>query len=96
MKEFKNAPITGCSVSGKCFCRLKAVLAWAQPAPNALNELKNITKPVLIAQGENDFLVPVNNTVKMSNSIPGAQLIVYRMQVTLPLINTMTISSRQY
>ena len=56
---------------------LKAVLGFAQPYPDALNELKNITKPVLIAQGEKDFLVPVVNAINMANSIPGAQLIVY-------------------
>ena len=57
---------------------LTAVLGWAQPDADALNELKNITTPVLIAQGENDFLVPVKNAIDMSNSIPGAQLIVYK------------------
>lgn len=56
---------------------LKAVLTWAQPNADAFNELRNIKKPVLIAQGESDFLVPVANAVKMSNTIPGAQLIVY-------------------
>jgi len=57
---------------------LKAVLGFAQPDPDALNELKSITKPVLIAQGEKDFLVPVVNAINMSNSIPGARLIVYQ------------------
>jgi len=56
---------------------LTAVLTWAQPDPNALKELGNITQPVLIAQGEHDFLVPVNNAINMSKSIPNAQLIVY-------------------
>jgi pimeloyl-ACP methyl ester carboxylesterase len=56
---------------------LKAVLGWAQPYPAALKELKNISKPVLIVQGENDLLVPVVNAINMSNSIPGAQLFVY-------------------
>ena len=57
---------------------LKAVVDWAQPNADALNELKTITKPVLIVQGENDFLVSVKNAIDMSNSIPGAQLIVYK------------------
>ncbi|MEX6689882.1 alpha/beta hydrolase [Danxiaibacter flavus] len=56
---------------------LKAVLGWAQPDPTALEELKKLTKPVLIAQGEKDFLVPVVNAINMANSIPGSQLIVY-------------------
>jgi pimeloyl-ACP methyl ester carboxylesterase len=53
-------------------------LAWAQPNPDALNELKSIKKPVLIVQGESDLLVPVINAVRMSENIPGAQLIVYK------------------
>ncbi len=56
---------------------LTAVLGWAQPNPDALNELKKITKPILIAQGEKDFLVPVVNAINMSNSIPGSKLIIY-------------------
>lgn len=56
---------------------LTAVLGWAQPTPGALNELKKIKSPVLIAQGEKDLLVPVINATNMSNSIPGARLIVY-------------------
>lgn len=56
---------------------LKAVLGWAQPYPAALKELENISKPVLIAQGENDLLVPVVNATNMANSIPDAQIVVY-------------------
>ena len=57
--------------------QVKAVLGWAQPNPGALNELKNITQPVLIAQGESDLPVPVSNAINMSKNIPNAQLIVY-------------------
>lgn len=56
---------------------LTAVLGWAQPYPDALNELKAVTQPVLIAQGENDIPVPVINAVNISKSIPNAKLIVY-------------------
>ena len=60
------------------YAGLQAVLAWAQPNPDALTELKNINKPVLIVQGESDLLVPVVNAVRMSQTIPGAQLIIYK------------------
>jgi pimeloyl-ACP methyl ester carboxylesterase len=60
------------------YAGLTAVLTWAQPNPDALNELKNIKQPVLIVQGESDLLVPVVNAVRMSESIPGAKLIVYK------------------
>ncbi|WP_090885744.1 alpha/beta fold hydrolase [Pedobacter rhizosphaerae] len=56
---------------------LTAVLGWAQPYPNALAELKRITQPVLIVQGENDLPVPVINAINMSQSFPDAKLIIY-------------------
>lgn len=59
------------------FQQVKAVLGWAQPYPDALNELKKVTQPVLIAQGENDLPVPVINAINMSKSIPHATLITY-------------------
>ena len=73
-KENRDSAVTNESA----YAGLKAVLAWAQPNPDAFNELKNIKKPVLIVQGESDFLVPVVNAVRMSDSIPGAKLIVYK------------------
>ncbi len=71
--ENRDAPVTGESATQG----LKAVLAWAQPNPDAFNELKNIKKPVLIVQGESDLLVPVVNAINLSKNIPGAKLIVY-------------------
>lgn len=54
-----------------------AVLGWAQPYPEALNELTKVTQPVYIAQGENDIPVPVVNAVNMSKSFPNARLDIY-------------------
>jgi pimeloyl-ACP methyl ester carboxylesterase len=56
--------------------QLTAVLDWAKPYLNALNELKAVTQPVLIAQGKNDVPVPVINAINMSESIPNARLVV--------------------
>ena len=64
----RDAPVSNESATAGLY----AVLGWAQPNPDALNELKNITQPVLIAQGENDFLVPVINATNMSNNLPNA------------------------
>jgi pimeloyl-ACP methyl ester carboxylesterase len=72
-KENRDTPVSNQSLTAG----LTAVLTWAQPYPDAFNELKNITKPVLIVQGESDLLVPVVNAINMSKNIPGAQLIVY-------------------
>jgi len=57
--------------------QVQAVLDWAQPAPNALNELTSISQPVLIVQGEADIPVPVENAINMSRNIPHTRLIVY-------------------
>ncbi|MFC0512587.1 alpha/beta fold hydrolase [Mucilaginibacter angelicae] len=56
---------------------VKAVLGWAQPNTGALTELKSVTQPVLIVQGQEDALVPVVNAINMSKSLPNARLIVY-------------------
>lgn len=71
--ENRDKPISNESITAELY----AVLGWAQPYPNAFNELKTITKPVLVVQGEGDSLVAVVNAVRLSQNIPGAQLIVY-------------------
>lgn len=57
--------------------QLTAVLAWAQPYPNALKELEAVTQPTLLLQGEKDRPVPVTNAINMSQHIPNARLVVY-------------------
>jgi pimeloyl-ACP methyl ester carboxylesterase len=71
--EDRDAPVSQESAGAE----VQAVLGWAQPAPDALNELKSIVQPVLIAQGKEDVPVPVENAVNMSESIPNVRLIVY-------------------
>jgi pimeloyl-ACP methyl ester carboxylesterase len=72
-KDNRDAPATQESVTAQ----VKAVMGWAQPYPDALKELKKITQPVLIAQGEYDLPVPVINAVNISRNVPNAQLIIY-------------------
>jgi pimeloyl-ACP methyl ester carboxylesterase len=69
----RDAPLRAESITAE----VKAVLGWAAPYPDAFKELKNITQPVLIAQGDHDIPVPVINAVQMSQNLPNAQLIVY-------------------
>jgi pimeloyl-ACP methyl ester carboxylesterase len=57
--------------------QVKAVLGWAQPNADALTELQSVKQPVLIVQGQEDVLVPVDNAINMSKSLPNARLIVY-------------------
>ncbi len=69
----RDAPLTEEASTAE----LTAVLAWAQPYPEALNELKAVTQPALIVDGDMDLPVPVINSVNMSKSIAKSQLVVF-------------------
>lgn len=61
--------------SPRAFLRqLKAIQAWGRQAPH---DLGAIQIPVLIANGENDIMVPTVNSAGMARRITGAQLIIY-------------------
>jgi pimeloyl-ACP methyl ester carboxylesterase len=55
--------------------QLKAIEAWGRQAPQ---DLGSIQIPVLIANGDNDIMVPTANSVDMAQRIPGAQLVIYQ------------------
>lgn len=64
----KAAPITA-------FLRqLKAIEAWGRQASQDLGSIKI---PVLIANGDNDIMVPTVNSADMARRIPGAELEIY-------------------
>jgi pimeloyl-ACP methyl ester carboxylesterase len=54
--------------------QLKAIKAWGQQAPQ---DLGSINIPVLIANGDDDIMVPTANSTGMARRIPGAQLVIY-------------------
>jgi pimeloyl-ACP methyl ester carboxylesterase len=54
--------------------QLKAIKAWGKQAPQ---DLGSIRIPVLIANGDNDIMVPTENSIDMARRIPGAQLVIY-------------------
>lgn len=54
--------------------QLKAVTAWGRQAPQ---DLGRIGVPVLIANGDNDIMVPTINSHDMARRIPNAQLVIY-------------------
>ncbi|MDC9832032.1 alpha/beta fold hydrolase [Rhizobium binxianense] len=54
--------------------QLKTIKAWGQQAPQ---DLGRIDIPVLIANGDNDIMVPTVNSTDMARRIPGAQLVIY-------------------
>jgi pimeloyl-ACP methyl ester carboxylesterase len=73
LRERKTARDKG--PTPKAFTRqLKAIKAWGQQAPQ---DLGRIDIPVLIANGDDDRMVPTVNSTDMARRIPGAQLIIY-------------------
>jgi pimeloyl-ACP methyl ester carboxylesterase len=54
--------------------QLKAITAWGNQASQDLGRIKI---PVLVANGDNDIMVPTVNSHDMARRIPNAQLIIY-------------------
>lgn len=54
--------------------QLKAITAWGQ---QPRQDLGAIRIPVLIANGDNDIMVPTPNSVDMAKRITGAELVIY-------------------
>lgn len=54
--------------------QLKAIKSWGSQAPQ---DLGSIRIPVLIANGDNDIMVPTENSTDMARRIPGSQLVIY-------------------
>ncbi|HEY0715126.1 MAG TPA: alpha/beta hydrolase, partial [Polyangia bacterium] len=69
----RDKPVSNESVSAG----VAAVLGWAQANPNALAELKLMTQPTLIIQGQKDVPVPVINAINLSQNIPNARLVLF-------------------
>ncbi len=54
--------------------QLKAIHAWGKQAPQDLSIVKI---PVLLANGDNDIMVPTPNTHDMARRFPHAELVIY-------------------
>ena len=54
--------------------QLKAITAWGKQPPQ---DLAAIDKPVLVANGDHDIMVPSENSQDMARRIPGADLVLY-------------------
>jgi pimeloyl-ACP methyl ester carboxylesterase len=57
--------------------QLDAIHTWGIPDPSRLNRLAGITQPVLVANGDNDRMVPTRNTYLLAERLPNAQLKIY-------------------
>jgi pimeloyl-ACP methyl ester carboxylesterase len=55
--------------------QLKAIHTWGLQAPQ---DLSVIRQPVLVANGDNDRMVPSSNTYVLNKRIPGSEIIVYK------------------
>ncbi|MFP3615615.1 alpha/beta hydrolase, partial [Paraburkholderia sp. SIMBA_050] len=55
--------------------QLRAIKAWGQQAPQ---DLASLPMPVLIANGDNDIMVPTALSHEMARRIPQAQLVIYQ------------------
>ncbi len=55
--------------------QLKAIHSWGLQAPQDLSVIK---QPVLVANGDNDRMVPSTNTTYLSKRISNAEIIVYK------------------
>jgi pimeloyl-ACP methyl ester carboxylesterase len=73
LKERKSARDKG-PTPGAFLRQLKAIKAWGLQKPQ---DLGRITIPVLIANGDNDVMVPTENSIDMARRISGAQLVIY-------------------
>lgn len=61
--------------SFKAFLRqLKAIEAWGNQLPQ---KLENLQIPTLIANGDNDIMVPTINSYDMAKRIKGSELVIY-------------------
>lgn len=73
MKERKSKRDKG--PTPRAFLRqLKAIKAWGRQAPQ---DLGSIRIPVLIANGDDDVMVPTVNSTDMARRIPNSQLAIY-------------------
>src|SRR5260370_1185798 len=71
--EDKDTPTTAEAAGAQ----LAAMAAWAKAGGEPYAELKKITQPVLVTNGNNDIMIPTVNSVTLSEHLPNAQLITY-------------------
>jgi pimeloyl-ACP methyl ester carboxylesterase len=57
--------------------QLDAIHSWGIPDPSKLNRLAGIRQPVLVANGDNDRMVPTRNSNLLAAWLPDAELRIY-------------------
>jgi pimeloyl-ACP methyl ester carboxylesterase len=57
--------------------QLDAIHTWGIPDPSKLGRLAGIAQPVLVANGDNDRMVPTRNSHLLAERLPDARLRIY-------------------
>jgi len=57
--------------------QIAAFTEWRQVRGDRFAELKTITQPTLVVNGNRDVMIPTINSFTLSQHIPNAQLIIY-------------------
>ena len=72
-KEDKDTPTTAEAAGAQ----LAAMAAWEKSGGEPYADLKKITQPVLVTNGNNDIMIPTVNSLTLSAHLPNAQLVIY-------------------
>ncbi|MFJ3762630.1 alpha/beta fold hydrolase [Streptomyces sp. NPDC090080] len=57
--------------------QMDAMTEWGIPDPTMLNRLAGITQPVLVANGDNDIMIPTPNSWLLAQHLPNARVRLY-------------------
>ncbi|MCL7380364.1 alpha/beta fold hydrolase [Streptomyces sp. 35G-GA-8] len=57
--------------------QMDAITEWGIPDPAQLDRLTGITHPVLVANGDNDIMIPTPNTWLLADHLPNARVRIY-------------------
>jgi pimeloyl-ACP methyl ester carboxylesterase len=57
--------------------QFEAITEWGIPESSRLSRLAGITQPVLIAAGDNEFMIPTRNAWLMARHLPNARVRIY-------------------
>src|SRR6202011_3537391 len=71
--EHKDTPTTAEAAGAQ----LAAMAAWEKSGGEPYADLKKITQPVLVTNGNHDIMIPTVNSFTLSEHLPNAQLLIY-------------------
>ncbi|MEU5031442.1 alpha/beta fold hydrolase [Streptomyces milbemycinicus] len=57
--------------------QMDAITEWGIPDPSQLDRLAGLTQPVLVANGDNDIMIPTPNSWLLAKHLPNARVRIY-------------------